>query len=157
MSHTRVIGFHYTLTDPQGKTIDSSTDGDPMYFMEGSGQIIPGLEEVLITLKKGDKKKIDVVAENAYGEREEENVIEVPRDQLPKGDIKAGDVFHSRDGHSPPLTVVSTTDTHVTLDANHPLAGIDLTFDVEIMEVRMATQEEMEHGHAHGPQGHSHH
>jgi FKBP-type peptidyl-prolyl cis-trans isomerase SlyD len=152
----RVIGFHYTLTDTAGKELDSSQGAEPLYFMEGVGQIIPGLEAELKVLKVGDKRKIAVPAERAYGLRNQEHVLKVPRDKLPQGDIKVGDMFQTQDGHSPPLTVTVVTATHITLDANHPLAGIDLTFDIEIMEIRDATREEEAHGHAHGPGGHHH-
>jgi FKBP-type peptidyl-prolyl cis-trans isomerase SlyD len=151
----RVISFHYTLTDPTGQTIDSSTGRDPLTFMEGAGQIIPGLETEIGKLKAGDKRKIGVKADDAYGQRDPQALIDVPVEKLPSKTVKVGDQFRSN--QSPlPLTVTKVTDTHVTLDANHPLAGVDLTFDVEITTIRDATEEELAHGHAHGPGGHSH-
>ncbi len=151
----RVISFHYTLTDPTGQTIDSSTGRDPLTFMEGAGQIIPGLEAEIGKLKAGDKRKIGVKADDAYGQRDPQALIDVPVEKLPSKTVKVGDQFRSN--QSPlPLTVTKVTDTHVTLDANHPLAGVDLTFDVEITTIRDATEEELAHGHAHGPGGHSH-
>ena len=151
----KVISFHYTLTDPTGQTIDSSSGREPLTYMEGAGQIIPGLETELGKLKAGDKKKIGVKADDAYGQRDPQALIDVPREKLPSQTVKVGDQFRSN--QSPlPLTVTKVTDTHVTLDANHPLAGVDLTFDVEITTIRDATEEELAHGHAHGPGGHSH-
>jgi len=151
----RVISFHYTLTDPSGQPIDSSTGRDPLTFMEGAGQIIPGLEAEIGKLKAGDKRKIGVKADDAYGQRDPQALIDVPVEKLPSKTVKVGDQFRSN--QSPlPLTVTKVTDTHVTLDANHPLAGVDLTFDVEITTIRDATEEELAHGHAHGPGGHSH-
>jgi FKBP-type peptidyl-prolyl cis-trans isomerase SlyD len=150
----RVISFHYTLTDPEGKTLDSSAGHDPLMYMEGSGQIIPGLEERMKDLKVGDKKKIQVPAVEAYGEREQKYIVAVPLDKLP-GDVKVGDQFGlggDPEGH--PFSVIDVNSTHATMDANHPLAGVDLTFDVEVVEIREATAEEMSHGHAHGPGGH---
>lgn len=153
----KVISFHYTLTDPSGKKLDSSEGDEPLSFLQGVGQIIPGLEAALAKLKVGEKKKIKVEAKDAYGMRDSKHEIEVPLEQLPKKDIKIGDMFQAgQDGHSPPLTVIKLTPTHATLDANHPLAGVDLTFDVEITEVRDATPEETDHGHAHGAGGHHH-
>ena len=153
----KVISFHYTLTDPSGKRLDSSEGDEPLSFLEGVGQIIPGLESALSKLKVGEKKQIKVAAKDAYGTRDENRVIEVPLAQLPKKDVKIGDMFQAGQDHrSPPLTVIKVTPEHATLDANHPLAGVDLTFDVEITEIRDATAEEVDHGHAHGAGGHHH-
>ena len=152
----KVISFHYTLTDPAGKKLDSSEGDEPLSFLEGVGQIIPGLEQALAKLKVGEKKKISVPSKEAYGAKDDKKLVEVPLDQLPKKDIKIGDMFQAGQ-NSPPLTVIKVSPTHATLDANHPLAGVDLTFDVEITEIRDATPEEMDHGHAHGAGGHHHH
>jgi FKBP-type peptidyl-prolyl cis-trans isomerase SlyD len=151
----KVISFHYTLTDPEGQTIDSSVGREPLSYLEGVGQIIPGLEAELGKLKVGEKKKIGVKADDAYGQRDPQAMIEVPRDKLPTPNVKVGDQFRSN--QSPlPLTVAKVSDTHVTLDANHPLAGVDLLFDVEVTDIRDATEEEQAHGHTHGPGGHEH-
>ncbi len=151
----KVISFHYTLTDKAGKTLDSSAGSEPLAFLVGSGQIIPGLETHLLTMKVGDKRRVLVPAKDAYGEKDPANTTEVPLDQMPAKGIKVGDQFRAGDGHSAPVVaVVKVTDTHVTLDGNHPLAGQDLTFDVEVTEVRTATPEEASHGHVHGPGGH---
>jgi FKBP-type peptidyl-prolyl cis-trans isomerase SlyD len=157
-SNPRVFEFHYVLHDTDGDLIDRSEDGSPLAFLEGSGQIIPGLESVLITLAKGEKREVHVKAQDAYGDRDESLVAKVPMEKMPTQEIKIGDMFRSGPGHEDPVMVVTAvTATHVTLDANHPLAGRDLVFKVEIMEVRSATKDEMEHGHAHGPGGHHHH
>ncbi|MFO1519592.1 MAG: peptidylprolyl isomerase [bacterium] len=154
----RVISFHYTLTDPQGKTLDASADHGPLTYMEGAGQIIPGLEGQMKTLKKGDKKKIQVAAKDAYGEREQKYIVAVPLEKLPDRNVKVGDQFMAGgDPESHPFTVIEVNSTHATLDANHPLAGVDLTFDVELVDVREASAEEVAHGHAHGPDGHHGH
>jgi len=155
MAKSKVISFHYTLTDATGKQLDSSDGGEPLSYMEGTGQIIPGLEAEISKLKTGDKKRVTIPADQAYGKSDPQAVVEVPREQMPKQDIKVGDQFRSN--QSPlPLTITKITATHVSLDANHPLAGMDLTFDVQIMEMRTATAEEIAHGHAHGPGGHHH-
>lgn len=153
----RVIGFHYTLTDQNGNIIDSSSGRGPLLYMEGTGQIIPGLEKELQSLNKGDKKKVSIPAKEAYGERQESMVLQVPLDKLPKQDIKVGNQFRGgADNHSPVFTVIEVTATEAKLDGNHPLAGQDLNFDVELVEIREATAEEMQHGHAHSPDGHHH-
>ncbi|HTS19523.1 MAG TPA: peptidylprolyl isomerase [Verrucomicrobiae bacterium] len=153
-----VISFHYTLTDPTGKTLDSSAGSEPLVFLEGSGQIIPGLESQLLGMKVGDKKHVTVKAPDAYGEHDAGNVMEVPLDKMPTKTIKVGDRFRAgKDSHAAVVTVTKVTETHVTLDGNHPLAGMDLTFDVEITEVRAATEDELAHGHVHSPGGHHHH
>ena len=155
----RVFSFHYVLRDQEGELIDQSEADDPLHFLEGSGQIIPGLEAVVIGLNAGDKRKVDVKADEAYGVRDENLIVTVPRSNFPKADLKLGDVFQSQTSEdSEPLmfTVVKLEDEDVTLDGNHPLAGVDLSFDVTMVGVRPASSEELEHGHAHGPGGHHH-
>ncbi len=152
---TKVISFHYTLTGSDGGVIDSSDGHPPLSFLAGKSQIIPGLEEVIVTLDAGDKRTVEVKAADAYGLADPEKLFEVPIEKMPKQSIEVGDQFSTR-GQSQPLTVTKVTDTHVTLDANHPLAGMDLTFAVEVTEIRDATEEEISHGHVHGPGGHGH-
>ena len=153
----KVIAFHYTLTDSSGKTLDTSAGGEPLMFLEGVGQIIPGLEMELLGMKVGEKKHVIVKAKDGYGEKDPGNVVEVALEKMPAQGIKVGDRFRAgRDDHSPVVTATKVTETHVTLDGNHPLAGMDLTFDVEITEVRDATEDELAHGHSHGPGEHHH-
>lgn len=153
----RVLSIHYTLTDNTGKVLDSSRGREVFSFMEGAGQIIPGLERQLAALGKGDKKKIEVPAAEGYGVRDEKRVIRIPREQLPVPDVHIGDRFNSGpEPHAPVFVVTALTASEATLDGNHELAGVDLTFDVEMMDVREATSEEISHGHAHGAHGHSH-
>lgn len=156
----RVVTFHYTLKDKAGKVLDSSQGHDPMTYLEGSGQIIPGLENALKTAQTGDKKNVTVKAAEAYGEHDKNLMFDVPRSQFPPGEkIEVGMKFRagSPEEPSPVFTVTSTTDTQISVDGNHPLAGQDLFFDVEVTDVRDATLEEIKHGHAHGPGGHHHH
>ena len=158
-THPKVVSFNYTLKDAKGVVLESSTDGEePLSYLEGVGQIIPGLETALQGLKKGDKKSVHVKADEAYGEFEQELIVQVPRDQIPKKDVAVGDRFHadSGQGHTQVVVVTAVDDKTITVDGNHPLAGQDLHFDVEILEVRDATKEELEHGHAHGGDGHHH-
>jgi FKBP-type peptidyl-prolyl cis-trans isomerase SlyD len=155
----RVIGFHYTLTDKTGTVLDSSIGDEPLYFLEGSQQIIPGLESVIALMNVGDKKKVEVNAANAYGDVNPELVVKVKKTQFPPdAQLTVGDQFQvNNDAHSPVFTIMSIDTDEVTVDGNHPMAGKDLFFDVEIVGVRPATAEEMSHGHAHGSHGHGGH
>lgn len=151
----RVISFHYTLTDPQGKLLDSSKGHEPFSYLEDAGQIIPGLEKSLKNFKAAQKGKVTVPAAEAYGLRNPKFIIAVPRAKFGDQEVKVGDQFQeSSDPNAHPFRVTEVSETHVTLDANHPLAGVDLTFEVEVTAAREATAEEIEHGHAHGPHDH---
>ncbi len=155
----RVIGFHYTLTDKTGTTLDSSIGDEPLYFLEGAQQIIPGLERVIALMNVGDKRKIEVKATDAYGDINPELVVKVKRTQFPPdADLQVGDQFQvNNDQHSPVFTIMTIESEEVTVDGNHPMAGKDLFFDVEIMGMRPATEDEVSHGHAHGAHGQGHH
>ena len=156
---SKVIGFHYTLTNNDGAEIDSSVGQNPLLFMTETGHIIPGLEKELVAMNVGDKKVIKVGATEAYGERNDEMVITVKKDQFPEAgaELKLGMQFQvNEDPQAPLFQVMNIEGDDVTLDGNHPLAGMDLTFDVEITENRDSTEEEKAHGHAHGPGGHNH-
>jgi FKBP-type peptidyl-prolyl cis-trans isomerase SlyD len=158
MSNPRVVTIHYTLTDEGGAVIDSSRDGQPLKYLEGAGNIIPGLEKELLSSNVGDKKQVRVPAKEAYGEKREDMVMQVPRAQFPADvNLKVGDRFRAGgEQDSPVFTVVALLEDQVTLDGNHPLAGKDLSFEVEVTEVRPATEEEVSHGHVHGDGGHHH-
>jgi FKBP-type peptidyl-prolyl cis-trans isomerase SlyD len=148
----RVVSFHYTLRDPSGRVLDSSAGGEPITYLEGAGQIISGLDERLRDAQLGEKRQVHVPAGQAYGERDISQVHRVKRAQLPvEGELKIGDQFQTdTDRHSPIVTVTSIEGDDVLLDANHPLAGVDLVFDVQITAAREATATEVAHGHAHG-------
>ena len=155
----KVIGFHYTLTDKSGTVLDSSIGDEPLFFLEDSQQIIPGLEKEILTMKVGDKRKIEVKAQDAYGDVNPELVVKVKKTQFPPdATLTVGDQFQvNNDHHSPVFTIMSVDADEVTVDGNHPMAGKDLVFDVELVGSREATQEEVSHGHAHGAHGHGHH
>ena len=156
MTH-HVISFHYTLTDAAGKQLDSSKGSSPLTFLSGVGQIIPGLEKTLIDMKQGDQKKVTVPHLEAYGAFDQNRIYKVQRAQLPTQDVKMGDVFATGEGTGyQEVMVVDVQGDDVTLDGNHPLAGKDLTFDVEITNTRVALPEEVSHGHVHGEGGHHH-
>ena len=157
---TRVISFHYTLTNMEGEVIDTSRDShDAFSYMEGMSQIIPGLEKAMGLLSVGDKRKIEVEAVDAYGEHDEQLIVEVPREKLPNNEkLEAGDQFQASgpNGEMLLFRVMEIVGDQVKLDGNHPLAGEKLVFDVEVTAIRNATAEELAHGHAHGPGGHHH-
>ena len=139
----KVISFHYTLTDSDGVVIESSKDRAPVSFMSEMGMIVPGLEREIANYAAGQKGRVEVKAEDGYGLIDFTKYVQVPREALPKQDIKAGDMFQSN--QSPlPFTVKEVTETHVVLDGNHPLAGEDLIFDVEILETREASEQELQ-------------
>jgi FKBP-type peptidyl-prolyl cis-trans isomerase SlyD len=153
-----VVTIDYTLTDDQGKVLDTSQDSEPLTYIQGSGNIIPGLETALEGKTAGDAVKVTVAPAQGYGERDEELVLEVPRDRFPvDGEITVGMRFNAQGaGGTHEVTVTEVDDKNVTVDANHPLAGVTLSFDVKIVEVRQATAEELKHGHVHGKGGHHH-
>jgi FKBP-type peptidyl-prolyl cis-trans isomerase SlyD len=161
MSSTkRVISFHYTLTNKAGEVIDTSRDSaEPFAYIEGAGQIIPGLEKPMGLLNAGDKRKIEVAAADAYGVHDDQLIIDVPKSKLPNPEqLQKDDQFQAQgpNGEMLLFRVLEINGDNVKLDGNHPLAGEDLVFDVEVTGIRNATQEEMAHGHVHGAGGHHH-
>ncbi len=158
ISENCVASFHYTLTDGSGKVLDSSEGQEPLSYLHGAGNIIPGLEDALEGKKVGDKLTVAVKAAEAYGLRDDSLVQQLPSTMFSGIDnIEVGMEFHAETEQG--LQVVTVTHVEgdqVTIDGNHPLAGVDLTFDVEITDIRAATEEELNHGHAHGAGGHHH-
>lgn len=159
ITRNKVVRFDYTLTNDASQVLDSSSGGEPLTYLHGSGNIIPGLENALEGKRAGDSLKVRVTAADAYGERDDAMVQQVPREMFEDNqDITVGMQFHSGDseGHVHVVTVVAVDAESVTVDGNHPLAGVPLNFDVTIVDVRDATPEELAHGHVHGPGGHHH-
>lgn len=154
----KVVTLHYAVSDSEDTLIDSSYDHQPLAVIHGSGYLIPGLEDALTDHQAGDKFDVEVAAENAYGERHDGFVQTVPK-SLFQGieDIEVGTQLRATtDEGEQTVIVVDVQDEEITVDGNHPLAGIDLKFDVEIIEVRDATAEELEHGHVHAEGGCNH-
>lgn len=150
MQERRVVSFNYTLTNKAGELLDRSVEGQPLLFLEGSGMIIEGLERALLKMKAGETSDVIVRPEDGYGFRDESLIDKVSKSQLPVEEVSVGDYFQAgSDRHSPVVQVVAVEGDDVTLDANHPLAGQDLFFAVEVTENRLATAEELDHGHAH--------
>jgi len=153
-----VVTLNYTLTDNDGEVIDQAQDSSFAY-LHGAQNIIPGLENALAGKQVGDKLTVKVAPEEGYGLRDDKRVEDVPREMFPEDqDIEPGMMFHAQgpNGETITVTVVEADDKNVKIDSNHALAGIDLNFDVEIMDVRDAEPVELEHGHVHGPEGHEH-
>lgn len=155
ISNDSVVSFHFTL-NVGGKTVESSFGSEPLVYLHGRRAIVPGLEEALDDRAKGDKLNVTLTPDKAYGHRNENLVQKVPLDQFPE-DVEAGMQFQV-DGPQGPMviTVTHVTEKEVTVDGNPELAGQTLNFEIEVVDVRKATQEELAHGHVHGPGGHHH-
>jgi FKBP-type peptidyl-prolyl cis-trans isomerase SlyD len=154
-----VVTLHYTLKNEGGEVLESSSvSGEPLSYLHGTGSIIPGLETALEGRLVGDKFQVSIPPAQAYGERVESLVQRIPRDQFPNSERLTTGMQFQINGPQGPLilTVQEVSETDVVVDGNHELAGETLTFDVEVTEVRAATEDEIEHGHAHGPGGHHH-
>ena len=146
------VSIHYTLTNNAGEQLDSSIGGEPLVYLHGTGNIIPGLESAMLGKSVGDKFNVTIAAEDAYGEFSEQMVQVVPRQMFEGIDtVEVGMQFHADASSGPAVvTVTKIEGDDVTIDGNHPLAGEALTFDVEVVEVRVATEDELNHGHVHG-------
>lgn len=158
IANNSVVAFHYTLTDDSGQVLDSSQGREPLVYLQGVGQIVPGLEKAMEGRQVGDQFKVDVVPEEGYGVHHAELVQEVPREAF-QGveDIQPGMQFQGRGPQGViNVTVTKVEDDKVHIDGNHPLAGQTLHFDVEVTDVRPASEEELSHGHVHGAGGHDH-
>jgi FKBP-type peptidyl-prolyl cis-trans isomerase SlyD len=154
----KVVTLNYTLKDNDGVLIDQSNDGSFAY-LHGASNIVPGLEAVLQDKHAGDEFSVTIGPEQAYGSRDDSRMQAVPRSMFPQdADVEPGMQFHAQgpDGSQLVVTVATVADDHVVVDGNHPLAGVTLNFDISVVDVRDATQEEIDHGHVHGPDGHGH-
>jgi FKBP-type peptidyl-prolyl cis-trans isomerase SlyD len=154
----KIVSFHYTLKNSEGEQVESSREREAMSYLHGSNNIIPGLEKAMQGKQAGDEFSVTVQPEEAYGTRTEANIQRIPLKRLGKMPRPAvGQVLGLQTEQGPvQVTVVKVGKFNIDVDANHPLSGQALTFDVEIVSVRDATEEETSHGHAHGPGGHNH-
>jgi FKBP-type peptidyl-prolyl cis-trans isomerase SlyD len=153
-----VVSIDYRLHLGDGKIIDESDPGDPLVYLHGYEEIVPGLEKALEGKKAGDALKVQVSPEDGYGEYDPDGVEEVPREEFPPDmELEAGGIVSATDdeGDEVDFLVKEVRPKTVVVDFNHPLAGKTLHFEVTVREVRKATAEELEHGHAHAP-GHEH-
>jgi FKBP-type peptidyl-prolyl cis-trans isomerase SlyD len=153
-----VVAFHYTLRDENGEQLESSLTGDPVAYLHGHNNMIVGVEKALEGKASGDKFSVTVAPEDAYGEIQQEAIQRVPVKHLQGAEKWAPGMIatvHTAEGQRQ-VTIVKVGRFMVTVDINHPLAGKTLTFDVDVQDVREATEEEIQHGHAHGVGGHKH-
>ena len=159
ISDKKVVLIHYTLKNDNGEVMDSSEGHEPLAYLHGAGNILEGLEGVLVGKQAGDKVKTLIEAAEGYGEYDENLVQPVPMEQFGEHQVEVGMQFHADTAVGPRVVIIVALDDEkkeVIIDANHALAGENLHFDVEVVEVRDATEEEMEHGHPHGVGGHEH-
>ncbi|WP_309570240.1 peptidylprolyl isomerase [Deinococcus sp.] len=156
ITQDKVVELDYKLT-VDGEVIDQSEAGEPLTYLHGHSNIIPGLEKALEGHTTGDNVTVTVAPEDGYGERDEENVEELDRADF-EDDIEIGATYYAQaeDGSVIPFTVMSIEGDTVQVDFNPPLAGETLNFDVTVLGVRDATSEELDHGHAHTPDTHDH-
>jgi FKBP-type peptidyl-prolyl cis-trans isomerase SlyD len=154
----KVVTIDYTLTDGQGTVLDSSQGGEPLSYIQGAGSIIPGLEAALEGKSIGEALQVTIAPDQAYGERDESLMQTVSRGLFEGADqVEVGMRFRVQsDSELQVITVVGVEGDTVTIDGNHPLAGVTLNFDVTIRGVRDATGEELSHGHVHGSEAHGH-
>ncbi len=152
IAKNKVATIAYTLTDEKGAVIDKASDKEPFSFIQGIGNIIPGLETALEGKAAGDSLSVTIEAKDGYGERDDA-LTQVLSKSMFEGvdDIKPGMQFHAQTSHGMSIVTVTLVEgDDVTIDGNHPLAGETLNFDVEVLEVRDAAEDELEHGHVHG-------
>lgn len=154
-----VVTIDYTLTNDDDEILDRSKDGQFCY-LHGANNIIPGLEDALLGKDSGDQLKVAIKPEQGYGERDESMLQTVNRDMFGNDqEVKLGMQFHaeSPQGETLSVTVTKVDGDDITIDGNHPMAGINLNFNVTVIDIRTASDEEIQHGHAHGPHDDHHH
>lgn len=158
ITENSAVSFHYTLTNDAGEVIDSSSGREPLAYLHGAGSIVPGLENAMEGRSAGDRFEVKVSPEEGYGVRHEGMVQAVPRAAFQGVDrIEVGMQFQASGPQGVmSVTVAKVTDDEITVDGNHPLAGQNLNFAIEVVSVRAASEEEIAHGHIHGPGGHAH-
>jgi FKBP-type peptidyl-prolyl cis-trans isomerase SlyD len=155
----KVVDLDYALHFGDGGIVDRSEPGEPLTYLHGEGEIVPGLEKALEGLDQGDARQVVVAPAQGYGEHDPSGVQKVPRGAFPPGfDPKVGMELTAQDqsGDEVPFVIRGVAGDEITIDLNHPLAGKTLHFDVKVVAVREATSEELEHGHAHGAHAHDH-
>ena len=155
----KVVSFNYSLKDSEGTIIETTEKKEPLSFISGLKQILPKLEEAISQMIIGSKKVVKLSAADAYGEFDEKAVQQVKRSQFPEDlniEVGMSYIAHSQEGEQTHFVISDVKDDDVTIDFNHHLAGKDLEFSVELLAVRNATEEELNHSHVHGPGGHQH-
>ncbi len=157
----KVASIHYTLKNEQGEVLDSSEGQEPLTYLQGFQNLVPGLENALEGKAVGDKLSVVVSPEEGYGEKDPQLIQDLPRDMFGGIDtIEVGMAFHAEtEAGQQVVEVIDIDGDTITIDGNHPLAGVELHFDVEVVDIRDASEEELTHGHVHGAGGcgHDHH
>jgi FKBP-type peptidyl-prolyl cis-trans isomerase SlyD len=159
LEQNKVVSISYTLKDENGELVDRATKDQPFAFLSGQNQILPNLEKKISNMVIGSQQKVVLKPDQGYGLYREDAVRQVKRSDFPdKIELQEGQRFMADlgEGKQQPFFVKSVSNDEVTIDFNHPLAGITLEFDIELLDIRDATDEEMMHGHVHGPGGHNH-
>jgi len=157
ISQDKVVGIHYTVKTKEGNVLDQSKEGQPLQFIFGRGMLIKGLEDALAGKVAGDKFDAEIAPADAYGERHEGLIQTVPRSLFGDNEVAVGMQFRASTDHGEQsVMIVDVADEEVTVDGNHPLAGVELTFNVEVVEVRDADPSELDHGHVHADGNHQH-
>ena len=154
-----VVDMHYTLRDSESQVVDTSVGEEPLRYLQGGGQIVPGLESAMIGKKVGDRFTVQVEPRDGYGDYDPSMCQEIPKQNFPNQDELVVDAMFEAsgpDGDTIMIRLTKISDETVTADGNHPLAGKTLYFEIEVMAIRPATKEELSHGHAHGGEGHVH-
>ena len=158
LSDNMVASVHYTGTLQDESVFDSSEGNDPLAFLVGHQQMIPGFEQEMQGAKVGERRTFTLTPDRAYGERDESGIVQLPQSQFPPdAELEVGMMLVAQVTEGPlPFRILTIGEENITVDFNHELAGHDLTFSVEVVELRDATEEELAHGHVHGPDGHQH-
>jgi FKBP-type peptidyl-prolyl cis-trans isomerase SlyD len=158
IAKNKVVSIDYILTNAKGEVLDQSSQNRPLQYIQGQGHLIPGLERILEGKSAGEAVKAQIPAKDAYGDRDEELMQMLPKENFAEiPDLRVGMELEAEgDDGIRVITVVGIEKDQVVVDGNHPLAGMDLSFDVKIVGVRDATEDELGHGHVHGPGGHHH-
>lgn len=155
----KVVSVNYILSDDEGNLIQRTNVDEPFVYLSGNNQILPRLEQAIDSMIIGGKKNIELKSSDAYGDYDDNAVQHVKRQEFPEGtNLEEGMEFmaNSPDGNPIPFVIKEVSDDDITIDFNHPLAGKNLNFDIELIDVRDATKEELEHGHVHSAGGHHH-
>lgn len=159
VARDRVVALRFTLKDDAGDLLEEGTDDDPLVYLHGHGELLDAIEAALEGKEVGDRTTLTLPPEDGFGPREDDAERTLPRDLIPEDEpLEPGTAFAIEDdGEVTPVWVVRATDTHVVVSLCHPYAGKTVTFELEVLKIRDATEGELEHGHSHGLEGHHHH
>ncbi len=160
IEQNKVVTMNFTLKDDEGNVLDSTEKGGPFSYISGTNMVLPKLEEALSGMLIGSKKNLKLEAKDGYGNYNDDAIQVVGKENFPEDivlEVGMEYMANSPDGVKMPFTISNVDGEEITIDFNHPLAGKNLNFDIELLNVRDATAEELSHGHVHGADGHHHH